>query len=71
LNYIETLHIVILKEFLQKYYSYGCIKSNDKAPVNNGCTRQCNCKLPEDIVTWSNENPLLRLDIRGRVWMEN
>jgi len=46
------------------YFSYGCMKSNDKASVNNRCTRQCYCKLLEGIATWSKENPLLRLDVR-------
>ena len=33
------------------HYSYGCIKPNEKAAVNNRCRRQFNCNLLEGTVT--------------------
>ena len=33
-------------------YGYGCIKSNGKAIVNNGCGRHCDCNVLEVIVTF-------------------
>jgi hypothetical protein len=46
--------ILLYKDILKtipKFYSYGGINSEEKASVNNRFRQQCDCKLPEGIVT--------------------
>jgi hypothetical protein len=50
LFYIKSVIHWHFKIFLQKYFSYGCVKWNEKTSVNSRCRRQRDCKLPEGIV---------------------
>jgi hypothetical protein len=67
LYYIKDLIHCYFKRILTKILESGLYKIKQKASVNNRCPRQCDFKVPEDIVTWSKENPLLRLDMIQRI----
>ena len=67
---IESLIRCYFKRIPKLHYSYVCIKQNKRPSVNKRCRRQCYCKVPDGIVTYSKENPVLCLDITQRGWTE-
>jgi hypothetical protein len=72
--YIKSLMHCHFKISLQKYFSYGCVKSNEKlrSIINvqyRATVRYLNV-LPLVVTKKNMENPPLRLDIRKNVWTE-